>query len=392
MKKIFSLLLVFTFSFLIFPVKEAAAEVIIKERGMVSVRGEEVVDDDLFVGAETVEILGTVNGDVYVGTGSLRVDGVINGNLHAGSGMTTISGVISGSVYVGSGNLIVENAKIGNSLLVGAGNVSIDKDSEIGGSFLVGSGSVAVNSPIGRNVFVGAGTVDLNSSVGGEARVAGGIITLGPDANIAKDFTYAINEQEGSLNISDTASVSGSINRSEYKFATEEEVEMARSGFSKVFRAVRGVTQLISLVGALIVGLLALRFFNKFFTKATSHVEKSFWKSLGVGFLVIIAAIPTFVLLAITGVGLSLVWVLFLLLMLGIYFSKIVVALCLGNWLVDKLGKRKISVYAVFAIGLLALYILKFIPVIGFFTSVVVLFSGLGALTLHLKSTATLKK
>lgn len=386
MKKLIAITITLLFSFLVIPIKNVSAKVIVEEEGLVSVAKDEVVNDDLFVGAQTVEILGTVNGDVYVGAESLRVDGVINGNLHAGAGMATISGEVNGSVYIGTGNLIVENAKIGNSLLIGAGNVNIDSDSEIGGSLLVGSGSVFVNSPVGRNIFMGAGQADLNSNVGGEVRVAGGVINLGPNAKIAKDLTYSVDEDEGSLNISDSASVAGQVKKGKQRFATEKELDVARQGFSQAFRAFNFISKLISFAGALIVGLLAMKFFEKPFSTAALNVEKSFWKSLGVGFLVIIAAVPAFILLAVTGVGLSLAWVLLLLLLLGVYFSKITVALCFGNWIKDKLGNKNMSVYLAFALGLFGLYILKLIPIVGFLTSATILFSGLGALTLHLKS------
>jgi len=66
MKKVFSTLLIFSLFCFIFADK-ALAKVIVQEKGTVNIAKEEVLDDDLFIGADTVNIEGTVNGDVFIG-------------------------------------------------------------------------------------------------------------------------------------------------------------------------------------------------------------------------------------------------------------------------------------------------------------------------------------
>ncbi len=391
MKKILTVIFVLLNFLLLHPANEVFAKVIVQEKGFFTIQKDEVVDDDLFISAETVEILGTVNGDVYAGAGTFRLSGTVNGNVHVGAGMTTISGVTTGSVYAGTGNITVENARIGNSLLIGAGTVNIDRDSKINGSLIIGAGSAAVGSPVGRNVFIGAGTVDLNSAVGGEVRIGGGNVTLGPNAKVARDLYYTLGKDPGAFKISDTATVSGVIHKIEQKIASQKDIETAKKSVSTVLRTVGTIAKIVSLIGAYIVGFLCLKWFNGFFTRSTKVLETSFWKSFGVGFLIIVVSLPVLFVLALTGLGVPLAGILFLMLMLGMYLSKIVAAIAVGNWLSGRFEWKKMSVYSVLGLGLIVIYILRFIPFIGFLTSLVVLGSGLGAIAIHFRSTIPAK-
>lgn len=386
MKKLLASLFASSFLILFLNVQDISAKVVVMERGYYEVKKDEVVDDDLFAGAETITIDGTVNGDVYLGAETVRINGVVNGDLHVGAGNFYLTGKVRDDVYVGAGNVSVSGAAIGDSLIAGSGNVNIDDTSEIGGSFLAGAGSVNVDSAVGRNVMIGAGTIALNSSVGGEMRVAGGEVTIGPDTKIAKDLYYVLGDDESNINMSSSASVSGSVNRVENKYVRDEDMEKARRGALSAFKSVRVVGTIISLIGAFIVGYLGLKLFPKTFTDSAKLVTDSFAKSLGVGFLISIAAIPVLIVLLITGVGSALAGVLLLLLLLNCYLSKIVVGLALGNLTSQKTG-WKMSVYGVLALGLVLVYLLKMVPMFGFLVTLVIVWTGLGALTLHYKST-----
>jgi cytoskeletal protein CcmA (bactofilin family) len=386
MSKFSAVFLVFCFAFLFLSVPPVPAKVISLERGIATVSRGEVINDDLFIAAETVEIYGTVNGDVYAGAGTVRIDGIINGSVHAGGGMVYLGGKVSQSAYIGAGNVSLNSAVIGDSLLVGAGTVNIDTKSSIGGSLLAGTGTISVYSPVKRNVFIGGGNVDIDSAVGGEVRVGAGNISLGPDTRIAKDLYYAMGDNTAQLNISGSATVGGTINQVENKFAAKKDLELAKSALPKALATFRLVANIISLAGALIIGFLCLKLFNKPFSGSASRVINSFFASLGVGFLICVVALPALVILALTGVGAPLAGLLFLILLINIYLAKIVAGLAVGNWLAAKFSWKNASVYAVFAAGLVAVYLFKMIPFFGFFVSLVVLWTGLGALALHYKS------
>ena len=81
MRKIFTSLLVFVFAFFVLSISPVSAKIITDQAGSVVVGKSEVVNDDLFVGAQAVEIAGTINGDVFIGAQTVKVIGIINGNL-----------------------------------------------------------------------------------------------------------------------------------------------------------------------------------------------------------------------------------------------------------------------------------------------------------------------
>jgi hypothetical protein len=370
MRKVIYTLLVFLATLFSFSVtKVSAAKILSNDKGMETVAKGEVVNDDLFVSAQTAEIDGIVNGDVFIGAQTVDITGTINGNLHIGTQTLNIEGVIKGNVYAGAQSISVTGSAIGGSLIVGTQNLNVDSKTTIGGSILAGGASVQINSQIKRNVLVGAGT-----------------LTMGADTVIGKDLYYAVGQNQGDANISESAKVGGTIHKAQAK-VPQNEVQVARRQIPAFFRALRVGSSIISFIGALIIGFIYLKLFEKHFKSSASLVENSLWKSLGIGFLTTVAFIPAEIILLITIIGIPVAGLSLLILLIFIYLSKLVVGLCIGNW-VSKRFKWKTSAYGAFVLGLLIYYILRFIPVIGGLTGIVVLWVGLGALILQTFSKA----
>ena len=369
MRKILTSFFIFALTFFVLSVTNVSAKIISNDKGTVNIAKTEVINDDLFIGAQTVEINGTVNGDVFIGAQTVKVTGIINGSLHTGANLLILDGIVKGNVYAGAQNVMVSGAAIGGSLLVGAATVNIDKDTSIGGSIMAGAGTLTVNSQVKRSVYAGAGN-----------------LTIGSDTKIGKDLYYTSNENQGQTNISGDAKIAGSIYKSEMKTAQggvdNKAVKKQTSAFFGKFKVVASI---ISFAGALLIGFLYLKFFGKHFTQTVNLVSKSFWKSLGLGFLITIAFIPGLIILLVTVIGIPLAGLAFLTLLFYSYIAKIIVGAVFGNWISLKFS-WKTSVFGTFALGLLLIYIIRLIPVIGFLTGMVVLWIGLGALTLQMFS------
>jgi hypothetical protein len=367
MKKVMASLVMFLLVFFLFSVKGVLAKVITNEKGTVNVAKGEILNDDLFAGGQTVEIAGTVNGDVFIGAQTVKVTGIINGNLHVGANTLDISGTVKGNVYAGAQNVLLSSAKIGGSVIVGAATLNADKDSIIGGSLIAGAGNVTIDSQVKRSAYAGAGS-----------------LTLGSNARIGKDFYYSSGNNQA--NISSSAKIAGLTYKSEPKnIKTSVNVDLAKKQIPAVLGGIRFGASIISFLGALIVGFIYLKLFGKHFVQTADIVSKSFWKSLGIGFLVSIAAVPGLIILLITVVGIPLAGLALLMLLLYIYLAKIVVGSALGTW-ISKRFSWKTSAYGAFALGLFAFYVVKMIPFVGGLAGLAVLWSGLGALTLRMFS------
>lgn len=348
MRKLFSSILVFILVFFAFSAtKVSAAKILTNQKGTVTVAKGEVINDDLFIGAANAQIDGTVNGDVFIGAQTVKVTGTVGGNLH-----------------IGAQNVIISGADIKGTIIAGAQTLIIDNTSVIGGSILVGGETVSIDSQVKRNVFVGSG-----------------MFTLGDNAKIGKDLYYASNPN---ASISGKAKVAGSVFKPEVK-AQQPQVNVNQKQVLQFLAKAKLASSIISYLGLLIVGLIFIKLFGIRFAGAVEKISKSFWKSLGVGFLAIIAIIPALIILLITVIGIPLAGLTFLIFILFSFLSKLVVGGALGNWMAVKFG-WKVNTFWPFALGLLIIYILKLIPIAGGLVGFVVLLLGLGALILQASS------
>lgn len=364
MRKFLASTVVFILTLFVFATP-ASAKVVTDQKGSVVISKNEVLDDDLFAGAQTVEIDGVVNGDVFVAAQTVRVTGKINGNLHVGANTLDLMGTVKGNVYAGAQSVLVSDATINGSLLVGAATVNLDKDTTVGGSVLTGAGALNLDSEIGRSLYAGVGN-----------------LTLGDEAVIGKDLYYAAGNKDGEVNISTKATVGGNTYKTEIDSRkADDQMMAAKQKVPAVMRAVRVTGSVISLIGALVVGFFYYKLFGKHLNQTESFINRSFWKSLGVGFLTTIAFIPGFIILLLTVIGVPVAFLALLILIIFAYLAKIVVGLALGNFISRKL-KWNLPLYGSLVLGLFIIYVLRFIPAVGFLTGVLVLWIGLGSLVL----------
>lgn len=366
MRKVITSFLVFVAAFFIFSAAPVSAKVLTNKTGDVTVTKNEVVNDDLFIGAQTAEIDGVVNGDVFVAAQSVKITGTVNGNLHIGGSIIDLSGLVKGNVYVAGQNILITGANIGGSLLVAGATVNVDKDSTIGGSILAGAGNLSIDSQIRRSVYAGTGN-----------------LTIGDNTKIGKDLYYAVGKTGNQANISSNAKILGTVKKSVINPSNNNvNIKTAQKQAQGVLSAVKFGASVISFVGAIIVGLIFIKLFNKHFVSALNFAGSSFWKSFGIGFLITIAFIPGIIILIITVVGIPVAGLAVLTILIFSYFAKIVVGAALGTWMSNKFN-WKMPTFGAFVLGLLIIYILKLIPVVGFITGLTVLWVGIGALTLH---------
>ncbi|MFZ2199846.1 MAG: hypothetical protein WAV40_03605, partial [Microgenomates group bacterium] len=309
--------IMFAFS-LISYVQPVSAKVMFQEQGAITIPANQTIDDDLFIAGESVAISGNIKGDVFVGTG----------------------------------NLTLTHAIIEGSLIVGAGNVTIDKDSKIGGSLIVGAGNLTSSAPVGRNVMAGAGSIYLNSKVGKEARLGAGNIELGPLTSVTGDLTYALGEDTSTIKQDPSSTISGSVTRYTPPVASKQELDKAKQDLSRFGTVARSGWLLISFIGSLLVGFLILKLFPKTSQGLASQVSTSLMPSLGIGFLIIVASVPVFLVLCLTIIGLPLAGLLFLLFCLELHLAKLVASFALGQFVAKIFNWNKIGIYTAFALGL----------------------------------------
>ncbi len=157
-----------------FGVTATAGAVEFDEDGIVGV--DEVIDDDLFIGGETVEINGTVNGDVFAVGSVVKVNGIVNGSLVTSGQSGLVNGKVDGSVYAATTTLTLgAEAEIGRNLYYGGFNLSAEPGSIVKKDLLVGAYQALLSGHVGRDVRAGVGALEIEGFVGNDvfAEVAG---------------------------------------------------------------------------------------------------------------------------------------------------------------------------------------------------------------------------
>lgn len=388
----------------------------------------EVIDDDLFIGSETVEINGTVNGDVFAAGSVVKVNGTVNGSLVTGAQSVFVNGMVDGSVYAGSSTFTLgSEAEVGRNVYYGGFNLSAESGSNVEKDLLVGAYQALLSGRIGRDVRAGVGALEIDGVVGNDviAEVAGpsegqqsyyfssppGVDTIIPsgiriskDAEIGGSITYKSSEdQSDAIEISPAGGVTFEYNPDLDPEAIDPN-EVGKVGSTALvgtwlLKRVRVFITLM-LLGALIIwqmpGLL---------NRVGDKVERESMPSLGWGMVsmmvvylgaflaagLIIAGAIFFgvitlgelsrVILTVGFSSLGLIMAAFGLLVS--YGSKLVVAYMIGTliirWLAPKYENQKIWSMLV---GVLLYTFLRAIPIFGFVIAVFVTLIGIGAMWL----------
>lgn len=353
---------------------------------MVVINESETIDDDLFVGAESIDLSGTVNGSVFAGASIADIKGTIKGDLVLGVGNANISASINGDLYVGAGDVVLSKTTVGGNVIVGSGNLMIDSSSKIGGSLIAGAGSVKNGAEIGRNAMIGAGSIYFDSKVGKEARLGGSNIQLGPNTYITKDLTYALEDDDSTLMQDPSASIAGSLTRYTPPINASREIAKSRED-ARRFAMMAGRGMLVmSFFGLLLIGLLATYLFPNTSLGITKQVNEKLGKSLGIGFLIVVSMLPILFILALTIVGLPLAGLLLLVFWASLTLAKVFASYSLGRFVVRQFNLQNWGKYAVFAVGLVIFYILRAVPGIGIIASILFTWVGLGGMWLYGRS------
>lgn len=288
--------------------------------------------DGLTAASGTVIVRGTVAGDLTAFTGNVLVPGAVEGDVEAFSGNVRINGTVSGDVNAFGGNL-----------LLGRGG-------EIGG-----------------DLRAAAGTVVIDGAIRGDATIGAGSIVLGSSAVLGGDLRY-----DADLDVAPGARVAGTIERSD---------DLGVFGVSDLGGWAFGA---YGFLVNLLFGAVLVFVFPSFSLNVADRAGSDPVRSAGVGLLLLVAIPVLLVALAITIVGIPLSLIGAVLFGLLLWIAAIYGAFALGTWLLSTVGTA--NKWLALAVGLLAVAVLRWLPIVGGLVQFVVLLIGLGALAAALRS------
>jgi len=386
---------------------------------------DEVINDDLYVGAESFTLDGAVKGDLVVGGSVITINGTVEGDLIAAGQTVIINGTVTDDVRVAAGAVLVgEKAKIGGDIVAVGGSLEAREGSSVGSDVIFAGGQALLAGEIARNLNVGGGGLELRGTVGGDALVSTGDSEQagpGPMVFMPNSPIPLPNVQPG-IKIDPAAKVEG---RLEYVSGKDlnfpggviagpiKRIEPVVDPATVVKpptlaeRAVDGTLNMVrNLVTLFLLGLGLVWLFPNFLKATTERVRTAPFPALGWGavawaafffalmfiLVVILFGGILFGVLTLGGLSATVIWLGVLsMITLSIGFwlavafvSKIVVAL-LGGKLILSRVKPEWAEHKVWplALGVVLFAILAAIPFLGGLFSFVVALLGLGALWLY---------
>ena len=423
-------LLLFLIAFLAAPAQAFTS----REGNQVLVAQGEVVEDDLYVTANTIRVDGTIKGDL-VAFGSLVVvgeTGVVEGDLLGAGEGVVVNGVVKDDVRMaGAVVTLGKTAQVGSDLLAAGYSIETAPGSQVGQDVVAAGGVVELSGETNRNVKVAAGGFALNGVVGGDVtadvgsaedvqqsfsplmfmpKVAGmpepvqisGGLSLGPDAQVAGKLTYTSPQQT----TIPSGKVVGGATYNPPPTPTPEEAQAKPQPATPAQKTTTWFLSLLrNLATLLLAGLLLSYFTPGLLRKGSQVIKERPLPSFGWGILMVasffFALLAIFIFVVILAVILGLITlgdllgtvigagiVSFSTVILGFnlaasYISKILVGYLIGVLLFSRLKPDLIEHrFWPALVGILILVILVAIPVLGTILNILAVLVGLGALYL----------
>jgi hypothetical protein len=331
-----------------------------------------------------------------------------------------------GSDYFGAGSMLSLTDPVEGDAFLAAGQIATA--GEVGGDLVVAGGEVSVGGNVGDDLYAAGGEVQVDAIVNGNARVAGGDVTVGPATVIAGGATLSggrirfegnthgyLQARGGRVTIAgqvhrdvdvraddlvvlpgtqiggrlvyrgptrpaipEGAVITGGV---EYHQATATAYLHGRHG--RVHAAVHWVGRALWFAGVFFVGALFLVLFPGLSARAAATIGREPLRSAGLGLAVLVCAPVVGVVLCITIIGIPLALLLVPMYLLALFLGWVVAASFIGDrglaavrgTLPETTGWRLLALL----LALVALAIVRHLPLVGGLVVFLALIAGIGA-------------
>jgi hypothetical protein len=333
----------------------------------------EVVTDDLYVGAGIAAIQGTIQGDLVITGGQVTVSGPVRGDVIAAAGTTTIQGPVGRNIRAVGGTITISNS-VAQDVVVGGGNVILGPQAEVGRDILAGAGTMVIEGTVARNVTAGGGDLTLGGPIGGDVTFDGTTLRLTDRSSVGGKLAYTSNNEV----VGPVTAVKGGVQRIAPTTPTRQPT-YAGGLTDGVIGWARAV------VGLFVLGLVSLLLFPRFSRRTIATGRKSPFATFGVGLGTLVVAPFGVLLIIVLGLIVGGWWIGILALML--YCIVLAVGLSLavldgGAWLLEIGGQPKAHPIWMLLLGAAVLELVALVPVVGGLACFLLLVFGIGTLVL----------
>ncbi|OGF23724.1 hypothetical protein A3H09_02970 [Candidatus Falkowbacteria bacterium RIFCSPLOWO2_12_FULL_45_13] len=340
----------------------------------------EIIEGNLYAAGANLTVEGQVTGDVICAGRSINISGQVAGDVICAGQSINISGQIGGNLRLASETINFSGQAARNAMILGSAVVTA-ASSSIGWDLLALGGTFELRGDIGRDLY----------GYLAKARLAGQV-----GKNIKLNFGSR-NKNSQPLAIASTTLINGDLNyTSDKKAAIENEAIIKGKITQSLPKAVNKKPDFVSLswwwgnliavFSALVLGLVLISFWREQIIKITDLMLNKVSASLGWGILTLLLAPPMAIILLITIIGIPLSLILMALWLIALYLSKILVGVLVGRSLLNSLlPKQKDSLILDMIVGVVIIYLLFALPLLGRPLYFIAILWGLGGIILTLK-------
>ncbi len=407
------------------------------------VNAGDVINDDLYVGANQLVMDGTVNGDVIAGGQMITINGTVNGDVMAAGQTVVINGTVTGSVRAaGSVLFFGEKAKVGGDIVAAGYSLEVRKGSVTSRDVLFGGGQILLAGDVNRNVTVGTAALEISGNIGGNLKAEVGDANQRqagpPPSTFMGQSTVPIPLVAPGLTIDPSAKITGNLQYTQTKDLTfpggvvagkitriappadRSQPAMQETASQKVGTWTLNLIR--SLVTLILIGLLLFWLFPVLFKSLSERLQSKPWPSLGWGviayaafffalLLILFAMILGGIFFGVLTLGSlsgTIVWLGILTLFVSIvsfvlvtsFVAKIVFGATIGKWILARanspLAEHKywpMIIGVAITVAVIAVLSFPLIPLglLGWLVNLVVVLLGLGAIWLWGREALTRK-
>jgi len=330
---------------------------------------------DYFGVGGMLNLTDAVQGDAILAGGRVSTASEVSGDLVMAGGELSIGGAVGDDLYAAGGNVQFDAIVEGNARVAG-GDVTVGPATVVAGSLSLSGGRIEFDGNTHGYLQASGGTVRINGEVHGDAEVRAGELEIGPGARIGGRLVYRGPVEPS---VSDGALIAGGI-----EFHEDSAGGHFGDAGPQVHDAVLGVGTFLWFVGVFMAGALFLLLLPGFASDAAAAIGRKPLPSLGLGLAILVCVPFVAVVLLITIIGIPLALLLMSLYLLVLFLGWVTTALFLAQRGLGALrpGRPVTRGWQLFALllGLLALWLLRQIPLVGGLIGFLALIVGIGAL------------
>jgi len=329
----------------------------------------EVVSESMLLSGEVAHVDGVVDGDLIVAAHRVSIGGTVKGNVYALARHLEITGTVEGSVHGAIERLLIDG-DVKGSVYAACESLTVTPDGTVGRDLSLVAEEGIVGGPVGRDIVFGGDRLELRAAVGRDVDVRWGErVSLRDGARVAGALDAAL-AGEDDLDRAPGAQVGGEVTVTPRRGMQEHYLDHYREpGFYLLLA--------LGLVAAFLFGLL-LRWLSPSLLEAELHTGAQFFRSLGLGFLVIVATPFAILAVALTVVGLPIAVLALFVYLVALYSGEIAAGAWLGRMLLPPADAGLFAFGRSLFAGLGILTVVGHLPFLGPAVMIVATLLGVG--------------